>query len=76
MKLRVPEDISVIGFDNTILASVTDPPLTTIAQPIEPMGKQVVDLLISELKKKSQAKQRVVMRPELIIRQSTSAPVK
>lgn len=75
LKLRVPEDISVIGFDNTILASVTDPPLTTIAQPIEPMGKQVVDLLISELKKKSSAKQRVVMRPELIIRQSTTAPV-
>ncbi|OAS14289.1 LacI family DNA-binding transcriptional regulator [Paenibacillus oryzisoli] len=76
LKLRVPEDISVIGFDNTILASVTDPPLTTIAQPIEPMGKQVVDLLILELQKKSQAKQRIVMRPELIIRQSTTAPAK
>ncbi|MDR6548994.1 LacI family DNA-binding transcriptional regulator [Paenibacillus qinlingensis] len=76
LKLRVPEDISVIGFDNTILASVTDPPLTTIAQPIEPMGKHVVDLLILELKKKSQAKQRVVMRPELIIRQSTTVPAK
>ncbi|NQX61629.1 LacI family DNA-binding transcriptional regulator [Paenibacillus qinlingensis] len=76
LKLRVPEDISVIGFDNTILASVTDPPLTTIAQPIEPMGKQVVDLLILELKKKSQVKQRIVMPPELIIRQSTAAPAK
>lgn len=76
LKLRVPEDISVVGFDNTILASVTDPPLTTIAQPIEPMGKQVVDLLILELQKKSQAKQRIVMRPELIIRQSTAAPAK
>lgn len=76
LKLRVPEDVSVIGFDNTILASVTDPPLTTIAQPIEPMGKKVVDLLIHELKKKSQAKQRVVMLPELIIRQSTAAPAK
>ncbi|RTE10782.1 LacI family DNA-binding transcriptional regulator [Paenibacillus whitsoniae] len=74
LKLRVPEDVSVIGFDNTILASVTDPPLTTIAQPIEPMGKQVVDLLLMELKKRSQDKQRVVMRPELIVRQSTGAP--
>lgn len=72
--LRVPEDLSVIGFDNTILASVTDPPLTTVAQPIEPMGKMVVDLLIQELKKESKAKQRVVMRPELIVRQSTAAP--
>ncbi|WNR43123.1 LacI family DNA-binding transcriptional regulator [Paenibacillus roseipurpureus] len=74
LKLRVPEDVSVVGFDNTILASVTDPPLTTIAQPIEPMGKKVVDLLLLELKKKSQDKQRVVMRPELIVRQSTGAP--
>ncbi len=64
----------MIGFDNTILASVTDPPLTTVAQPIEPMGKMVVDLLIQELKKESKAKQRVVMRPELIVRQSTAAP--
>ncbi|UKS27122.1 LacI family transcriptional regulator [Paenibacillus sp. HWE-109] len=72
--LKVPEQLSVIGFDNTILASVTDPPLTTVAQPIEPMGKRVVDLLIQELKKESTTKQRVVLRPELMIRQSTASP--
>jgi len=73
--LRVPQDLSVIGFDNTILASVTDPPLTTVAQPMEEMGRMAVDLLIQELKKElTQPKQRTVLRPELIIRQSTSAP--
>lgn len=72
--LRVPADLSVIGFDNTILASVTDPPLTTVAQPIESMGKKAVDLLIQELKKEEGYKQRVVLRPELVVRQSTAAP--
>ncbi|WP_341277716.1 LacI family DNA-binding transcriptional regulator [Paenibacillus sp. FSL H8-0537] len=75
LKLRIPRDVSVIGFDNTILASVSDPPLTTIAQPIEAMGKKVVDLLVEALQDKSAAAkaERIVLEPELIIRHSTSS---
>ncbi|MGG1519287.1 LacI family DNA-binding transcriptional regulator [Paenibacillus oryzisoli] len=74
--LRVPEELSIVGFDNTILASVTDPPLTTIAQPIEEMGKLAVDLLISELGKaaKKRTHERTVIEPELVVRSSTAAP--
>ncbi|HEX7056694.1 MAG TPA: LacI family DNA-binding transcriptional regulator [Bacilli bacterium] len=71
--LRVPEDISIIGFDNTILASVTDPPLTTVAQPMEHMAKLAFNLLIQDLENTESIKQRIVLRPELIVRQSTSA---
>jgi LacI family transcriptional regulator len=71
--LHVPEDVSIIGFDNTILASVTDPPLTTVAQPMEHMAKLVFNLLIQNLEKEDSIKQRIVLRPELIVRQSTSA---
>ncbi|WP_028987033.1 LacI family DNA-binding transcriptional regulator [Thermicanus aegyptius] len=72
--LRVPADLSVVGFDNTILATITDPMLTTVAQPIEHMGKQVVDLLVQQMTQEPRTKQRVILRPELIIRNSTNVP--
>jgi DNA-binding LacI/PurR family transcriptional regulator len=71
--VRVPEELSVVGFDNTILATVTDPPLTSVAQPMEHMGKLVFNLLLENLEKKEAIKQRVVLRPELVVRQSTAA---
>jgi len=69
--LSVPDDVSVVGFDNTILATIIDPPLTTVAQPIREIGRQVMDLLVREIEERKQVKQRVVLLPELIIRQST-----
>jgi DNA-binding LacI/PurR family transcriptional regulator len=73
--VRVPEELSVIGFDNTILSTVTNPMLTTIAQPMEQMVKLAFDLLISSYSDQEDTiKQRIVMQPELIVRESTSKP--
>ncbi|MBD0381793.1 LacI family DNA-binding transcriptional regulator [Paenibacillus sedimenti] len=72
---KVPEDLSIVSFDNTILAAVTDPPLTTVAQPMEHMGKLVVNLIVEELQGTAPVKQRTVLRPELITRESTAAIV-
>lgn len=72
--MAVPDDLSVVGFDNTVLATICDPPLTTVAQPIEEMGKQVVDWLVRELNGEADVKQRVILRPELIVRASTAPP--
>ncbi|CAI6086525.1 HTH-type transcriptional regulator DegA [Paenibacillus sp. JJ-100] len=69
--LRVPEDVSIIGFDNTILASVTSPPLTTIAQPIEELGRYAVDILIEELKDNNNEPKQRILKPELVVRAST-----
>lgn len=69
--LHIPNDLSVVGFDNTILASIVDPPLTTIAQPIDEMGRQVMDLLVREIEGEKSTKQRVILPPELIVRDST-----
>lgn len=69
--LRIPEDLSVVGFNNTILAAVVDPPLTSIAQPIQEMGRQVVELLMREMEGEKAVKQRVFLAPELIVRGST-----
>lgn len=71
--LRIPEDLSIIGFDNTLLSRSSDPPLTTLAQPIQHLYANVVDLLIEEIEQKEPAKQRIVVLPELIIRKSTAA---
>ncbi|MBT2573871.1 LacI family DNA-binding transcriptional regulator [Bacillus sp. ISL-51] len=73
--IRVPEDLSIIGFDNTILAEMVDPPLTTMAQPIHEMGRRVVQLLIDEIQGKKKTKSKIILSPELVVRQST-APAK
>lgn len=70
--MAIPRDLSVVGFDNTILATIIDPPLTTIAQPIQEMGKQVVDLVARNIDGQSASKQRFVLLPELIVRGSTA----
>ncbi len=71
--VKVPDELSIVSFDNTILATVTDPQLTTIAQPMDYMGKAVVDLIVDELKGSKSIKQRMVLRPELLIRESTAS---
>lgn len=70
--IKVPEDLSIIGFDNTVLAEMVDPPLTTMSQPIPEMGRRVVELLVDEMKGKKTAKQKIMLPPELVIRHSTA----
>jgi DNA-binding LacI/PurR family transcriptional regulator len=73
--LSVPEDLSIVGFDNTILATISDPPLTTVAQPVHDMGRQVMDFLVDEIEGKKTMKQRMMLSPELVVRNSTAAPL-
>lgn len=75
--LSVPEQLSIIGFDDTILSTVTNPTLTTIAQPMNQMVKMAFDLLIGSLDHTDDIKQRIVLQPELVIRESTgNSPIK
>ncbi|MFC7440302.1 LacI family DNA-binding transcriptional regulator [Laceyella putida] len=69
--ISIPDELSIVGFDNTLLSRSTDPPLTTVGQPIQDMCSKVVDLLIEEIEGKSKTKQRIVLLPKLIIRKST-----
>lgn len=69
--LNVPEDIALVGFDDIPLASMVDPPLTTVRQPIEHLGSMAVELLISMLESpKAGSVHRVVLPTELVIRTS------
>ncbi|GAB6930368.1 LacI family DNA-binding transcriptional regulator [Paenibacillus sp. JCM 10914] len=68
--VRVPEDLSVVGFDDTILSTVTNPSLTTISQPMDQMAQLAFNLLMNP-PESSEIKQRIIMQPELVIREST-----
>jgi len=46
---RVPDDVAVVGFDDAAIAQTTDPPLTTVAQPLEDMTALMVDLLLRRI---------------------------
>ena len=74
--LNVPTDISVVGFDDSILMSFTEPPLTTVRQPIDAMGRTVIDLLLGQIAGTMSAGDELLFEPELVLRGSTGpAPV-
>jgi LacI family transcriptional regulator, repressor for deo operon, udp, cdd, tsx, nupC, and nupG len=69
--LSVPGDISVVGFDDSALMSCTDPPLTTIRQPIDAMGRLVIELLVAQIAGAAVAHEEMLFEPELVVRSST-----
>lgn len=74
LKIEIPDQLSVIGFDNLPLASYSRPGLTTIAQPIHQLGATAVDLLLRYLHKVEAPIRRVILDTELVIRDSTAPP--
>ncbi len=68
---KVPEDISVIGVDGIALAQYTAPPLTTVAQPMELIGKTCMETLLDLIEGKKPAKLLNILPHELIVRAST-----
>lgn len=69
--IKVPEDVSVIGFDNNVMGSIFYPKLTTISQPSYDMGSVAVRMLIKILNKKELDNPNYVLNYELIKREST-----
>ncbi|MGL5385168.1 MAG: DNA-binding transcriptional regulator CytR [Enterobacterales bacterium] len=74
MGLRVPQDLSIVGFDDIKLAQYCDPPLTTVAQPRFEIGQQVMLLLLEQLHGQVVNSGSRLLDTELIIRGSTAAP--
>lgn len=69
-KYRVPQDIAIVGFDNSPQAEYLTPSLTSIAQPTETIAKKSVDILVNALLKKSMVEQ-IKVAPTLVVRDST-----
>jgi DNA-binding LacI/PurR family transcriptional regulator len=69
--LSVPRDVSVVGYDDSAFMNCTDPPLTTVRQPIEAMGKAAVTLLVSQIENMAVYPEELLFEPELVVRGST-----
>jgi DNA-binding LacI/PurR family transcriptional regulator len=73
--LRVPDDLSVVGFDDLPVSRYTDPPLTTIRQPVREKGEEAARLLIAAVGGRAGSDGRhVVLATELVVRGSTAPP--
>src|SRR5258707_2994339 len=72
--LRVPLDVSIVGFDDIRFARCIDPPLTTVAQPMRAIGEGTVGLLLAILESDAKAPESVTLPHTLTIRSSTAPP--
>jgi DNA-binding LacI/PurR family transcriptional regulator len=73
--LRVPEDVSIVGFDDISMAEIAQPPLTTIRHPVREMMQTAVGLLVGRLQGTYvEPAEHVTVAPELVLRASTAPP--
>jgi DNA-binding LacI/PurR family transcriptional regulator len=70
---RVPDDVAVIGFDDSPIASATQPPLSSVKQPVEEMGREMARLVLSMSAVHDRSPKQMILSPELAVRQSTVA---
>jgi LacI family transcriptional regulator len=72
--IRVPDELSIVGFDDTFEASIVTPALTTVRQPLAEMGRMAVGLLIRLLQNERIEALHVELATKLAVRESTAAP--
>ena len=75
LKINVPNELSIIGFDDTYLAVMANPPLTTIRQPCFQLGYQPSELLVEKIFFPDAKNKQIILDTELIVRDSTSLPI-
>jgi LacI family transcriptional regulator len=68
--MSIPDDLSVIGFDDSSYSAFFNPPLTTVRQPIEKLGAEVFNTAVAAIEGKLKSFKHIVIEPELIIRKS------
>jgi DNA-binding LacI/PurR family transcriptional regulator len=69
---RVPEDVAIVGYDDSPIATTTRPPLSSVRQPIEEMGRELVHLLAGSLEHNGRVPRHIVLATELIARASSA----
>jgi len=69
-KMDVPKDLAIIGYDDINMAALSKPPLTTVKQPIELMGREAFRLVVDAIEEKLSKPQKIIHAPELVIRGS------
>ncbi len=75
LRLRVPRDLSIVGFDDLPVGRFSDPPLTTVHQPVRRKGEEAARLLLEELEARAGSPaQHRVLKTRLVVRRSTAVP--
>jgi LacI family transcriptional regulator len=70
--IRVPEDVAVTGYDNSILAGVVEPGLTTISQPLTTLGEEAVRFVVSAIESPGRPHGVLRLLPQLVVRRSSA----
>jgi len=70
---RIPDDVAVVGFDDSAIAAASEPPLTSIRQPIEEMGREMTRLLLEAIETRSPIPKQVLLGTSLVVRESSAA---
>ncbi|MEV0224812.1 LacI family DNA-binding transcriptional regulator [Streptomyces sp. NPDC050704] len=68
---RIPDDVAVIGFDDSIIARHSNPPLTSVRQPVEEIGSTIAQILLEEIDDPDEPRRHVVLPTELVVRESS-----
>jgi LacI family transcriptional regulator len=74
--IRVPDDVAVIGFDNNMFGTCLSVPLTTIEQPVREIGETAFEMLLRHIENPSAPLEQVILKPRLIVRNSTGCNTK
>lgn len=74
--MRIPEDLSVVGFDDLPFTKWAGPPMTTMRQPLVRMGATAARMILALGNGETLPEQRVVLSTELVLRQSTASPIR
>jgi DNA-binding LacI/PurR family transcriptional regulator len=75
--IAVPEELSLVGFDDSPAAALATPPLTTVAQPHEEKGRLAAEWLVRAIERGQtlrSRRRRAILPTELVVRESTAAP--
>jgi len=72
MEIAVPEDISIIGYDNLLMAEMVWPGLTTLAQPLQQMGYEATEILMTAIETKEASDKQVYIPYEIIERDTVT----
>lgn len=73
-RVRIPEDISVVGFDGTYQAEESVPPLTSVSQPLQEMGRAALRFVLRQMRGDAVDSRRVELATHLVVRESTAPP--
>jgi LacI family xylobiose transport system transcriptional regulator len=73
-RLHIPEDLSVVGFDDLPIAQWVSPPLTTVRQPLMEMAEAAAELVLALARGEESPQTRVELSTELVVRESTAPP--